>query len=172
MEDQLQEILRSPQGGPTTLDAQQLANSEKETWSVECAVGKEFQEPDWAGWEQGDVPPPELFLEVLKRALSTFPAMTGLGWDTCHPRALLRLRDEVIRIIIGVLQRCEREGAWPEIVRLIIIVLLPKSDQGRRSIGLLPLLPGVWMRSRSDVVRKWEAEKRIFVGVCGRGQRG
>lgn len=154
-EEQLNGALKNPGLIATTLDAQQLANSEKITWSREWAVGEEWTLPDWSGWEQ-DEPPPELVLEVFKWALATFPDATGLGWDNCQPNALLRLSDHVLRLLVGLLERCEREGQWPNIVRLVIVVLLPKSDGGFRSIGLLPLLPRTWMPSRRDVIRKWE----------------
>ncbi len=41
-------------------------------------------------------------------------------------------------------------------VALVIIVLLPKTDGGLRPIGLLPLLPRVWMRARRDQAQRWE----------------
>ena len=152
-EEQLQHITESPSGERVTLNAQQLANAEKESWSVEWAVGKDSEEPDWTGLLQDEPAPPELILEEFKLALITFPAMTGLGWDKMHPRALLRLPEPVLRIVIGLLQRCEVEGRWPKAVKLVIIVLLPKADGGRRSIGLLPLLPRIWMRTRNSVVK-------------------
>ena len=113
----------------------ELANAEKESWSVEWAVGKDSEEPGWTGLLQDELPPPELVLEEFKLALVTFPAMTGLGWDKMHPRALLRLPVAVLRLVIGLLQRCELEGKWPNAVKLVIIFLLPKADGGRRPIG-------------------------------------
>ena len=101
-------------------------------------------------------PPPELMLEAFKTALATFPCGTGLGWDNCHPRALLRLPDAVLKAVVGLLRRCEAEGLWPQAVRLVVVVLLPKPDGGFRPIGLLPLLPRIWMRARRDVVKTWE----------------
>jgi hypothetical protein len=77
-EDQLSEVLREPSIEEVTLDAQQLANIEKKTWSAEWAVDKEWVLPDWQEWEQ-DEPPPLLVLEKFKGSLATFPAMTGLG---------------------------------------------------------------------------------------------
>ena len=38
----------------------------------------------------------------------------------------------------------------------MVIVLLPKPDGGFRPIGLLPLLPRVWMRSRGLLIRQRE----------------
>ena len=168
-QEQTDEVLRSPSGLSITLGAQQSANTEKETWSEEWAVGADFTKPNWEGWEH-DEPPPMLVLEKFKMALATFPNNTGLGWDNCHPKALLRLRDKMLMLVIGLLQRCERESRWPECVKLVIIVLLPKPDGGRRSIGLLPLLPRIWMRARNEVVRKWERRNEYSWMYAGEGR--
>ena len=59
-------------------------------------------------------------------------------------------------MIMQLMQRCERDGEWPEVVKLVIIVLTPKSDGGFRPIGLLPLLPRTCMRTRRDVILEWD----------------
>lgn len=61
-----------------------------------------------------------------------------------------------MRLLIGVMARREREGEWPDAVRLVVVVLLPKFDGGFRPIGLLPFLPRIWMRARSAITQKWE----------------
>ena len=86
----------------------------------------------------------------------TFPAATGLSWDALHPRALCRLSDKTLARIIAILARAERTGQWPEAVRLLVIVLFPKSDGGFRPIGLIPWMPRIWMRARRDVATHWE----------------
>jgi hypothetical protein len=48
-------------------------------------------------------------------------------------------------------------GQWPETIGIILICLIPKSDGGRRPIGLLPSVVRWWMRIRLDVVRTWQA---------------
>ena len=62
----------------------------------------------------------------------------------------------MLEAVIELLQRCEKEGQWPLAVRLVVIVLLSKSDGGFRPIGLLPLLPRIWMRARRDAAQQWE----------------
>ena len=151
---QLEEVTRMPDGCATPLSAQQVANAERITWGREWAASDERIEPDW-GCGVAEAPP-ELLLVTFKAMLATFPCGTGLGWDDLHPRALLRLPDEVLEAIIAILRRCEREGSWPLAVRLVVVVLLPKSDGGFRPIGLLPLLPRIWMRTRRDVAQAWE----------------
>ena len=48
-------------------------------------------------------------------------------------------------------------GNWPAVLRLILIVLIPKSDGGKRPIGLFPSPIRIWWWVRSIVARKWEA---------------
>ena len=52
--------------------------------------------------------------------------------------------------------RCEAEGQWPAAIEMVIICLLPKPDGGFRPIGLLPVLPRIWMRARRNATRRWE----------------
>ena len=73
-----------------------------------------------------------------------------------HPRALCRLTDKTLALIITLLARAERTGNWPEAVQLIVIVLLPKSDGRVRPIGLIPWLPRIWMRARREIATSWE----------------
>ena len=40
---------------------------------------------------------------------------------------------------------------------MVLIALLPKPEGGFRPIGLLPLLPRLWMRVRRSVATEWEA---------------
>ena len=64
---------------------------------------------------------------------------------------------------LRVLFLCETRGVWPTKTTLVIIVLLPKSDGGRRPIGLFSLLTRVWMRIRRTVANAWEtANDRDF----------
>ena len=43
-------------------------------------------------------------------------------------------------------------------MHLVLIVLLAKSDGGRRPIGLFPTLVRLWMRARVQISRSWEAQ--------------
>ena len=108
---------------------------------------------------------------MLRAACKTFPSQTGLGVDTIQPRALLRLSDAAINALCVLLMAVELHGQWPQLVRTVMIVLLPKGDGGRRPIGLLPTLVRVWMRIRGPVVRAWRASlrKEYLFGGQGRG---
>ena len=60
----------------------------------------------------------------------TFPVGSGLGWDGIHPRALNRLDDALMALLIDLLMICEMLGKWPMAIQLVIVVLLPKNDGG------------------------------------------
>ena len=110
-------------------------------------------------------------LQRFKDTLFSFASGTGLGWDGIHPRALLRLPDDVFRQWMALLLKCEREGRWPHQVGIVVVVLSPKPDGGFRPIGLLPFLPRVWMRARRDEAKQWEAQydrPSLYAG-SGRG---
>ena len=83
----------------------------------------------------------------------TLPNETGLGWDWLHPKAILSLSRPVLELLVRILVDCEKDGAWPEEVALVLIALLPKTDGGFRPIGLVPFLPRLWMRTRREAAR-------------------
>ena len=127
--------------------------------------------PDDLQWPQDAQQLPPMSLKRFKAAFVSFPAGTGLGWDAVHPRALLRLPDEVLYQWMALLLKCEREGRWPDDVGVVLVVLLPKPEGGFRPIGLLPHLPRVWMRARRDEAKQWEVDcdrSYLYVG-SGRG---
>ena len=49
----------------------------------------------------------------------------------------------------------ESRQIWPTQVRAILVALIPKSDGGRRPIGLLPTIVRVWERVRKPIVAAW-----------------
>lgn len=152
---QLAAVTMQPGPASSPIAAQQSANAERLRWGQEWAAGEPAQEPPWP---PGPGPPPPAFtLADLKSALATFSPGAGLGWDDLHPRALLRLSDATLQRLVDGIQRCEAEGRWPTSAGLVIVVLLPKPDGGFRPIGLLPLIPRVWMKLRRDAARRWEA---------------
>jgi hypothetical protein len=51
----------------------------------------------------------------------------------------------------------ELVGDWPKIVGVILICLIPKSDGGRRPIGLFPSVIRLWMRIRLEVAKQWQS---------------
>ena len=89
--------------------------------------------------------------------VTSFPVATGVGLDNISPRALCRLSSDSICCLCKILCASELLGSWAQCVSIVLIVLLPKPDGGRRPIGLFPTLIRVWMRARVHIAREWEA---------------
>ncbi len=98
---------------------------------------------------------------MLRRAAKSFPIGTGLGGDNISPRAIDRRSDKAITMLARLYRLAEWLGTWPALMHLILIVLLPKPDGGRRPIGLFPTLIRVWMRARVDIAKAWDAAHQI-----------
>ena len=103
-------------------------------------------------------------------ALTSFPNATGLGWDKVHPKAMRRANERWLKARLKLLIRCEKEGRWPKTIELVIICLLPKTDGGFRPIGLLPVLPRIWMRTRRNVTSAWERRNDRCYLYAGEGK--
>jgi len=111
---------------------------------------------------------------ALQRAALTFPVGTGKGSDNVAPRAFARLSVSLLTALCVILMAAELDGRWPSIVDFVLIVLLPKTDGGRRPIGLFPALVRVWARARACAARAWEAQNArpyIFGGAGMGAQR-
>ncbi len=93
---------------------------------------------------------------AIATAAVSFPAGTGLGSDNISPKALARLSQSALAALAALFMAFEKLGEWCEVLDLVLIVLLPKADGGRRPIGLFPTLIRVWMRTRICITRAWE----------------
>jgi hypothetical protein len=105
----------------------------------------------------GSPMPAPIVTSAIRRGAMTFPAGTGLGGDNTSPRAINRLSDEVVHALSQLLMAMEAYGDWAAVFRLVLIVLLPKDDGGRRPIGLFPTVIRLWSRIRVQIAREWEA---------------
>ena len=151
-------------------EAQQEANQAAKDWGRQWGCERDdIEDTKWPD-DLGEAPP-QLWVEAVLDAAMTFPVDTGLGWDGVHPRCLGRLSSELLDWLVLILRHAEKTGEWQAAVELIIIVLLPKSDGGFRPIGLLPLLPRLWMRARRSVCISWEKmqHKPYLYGGKGMG---
>ena len=54
---------------------------------------------------------------------------------------------------------------------IVVVVLLQKTDGGFRPIGLIPLMPRVWMRCRRDDCNQWESmcDRDYLYAGAGKG---
>lgn len=127
--------------------------------------------PDELQWPDNMDTLDPVSLRQFREVLFTFPAVTGLGRDGIHPRALLRLPDDILALWLSFFFKCERNGSWPAGVGVVVVVLLPKTDGGFRPIGPIPNAPRIWMRLSRPIAKKWEIEcdRDYLYAGAGRG---
>ena len=91
------------------------------------------------------------------------------GYDALHPRALTRLSHSLVEWFANVLTLGECIGLYPGTICLILIVLLAKADGGVRAIGLMLVLPRIWMRAHRHTIWEWERlhqQPFVYAGVA------
>ena len=111
----------------------------------------------------------ELIHYEVIRACASFPNHTGLGWDRWHPKVVLRSPKPLVKLLIDILMEAEKTGVWPRGIGVVLIALLPKGDGDYRPIGLKPTLTRIWMRSRRNVTKAWEANNSRWYCYAGKG---
>lgn len=152
-------------GTQREVDEQRLA------WGLQWDTGQPRKEPDWPAVVLKQIP--EMTIDMLTAACTSFPCEAGLGWDTMHPRALTRLPRSLFAQVVLCLMAAEVTGEWPKLVGWVVSVLLPKTDGGRRPIGLLPCLPRTWSRTRRNKAAAWEKAngREYLYGGTGKGAK-
>ena len=129
-----------------------------------------MEKPEEIVWPNGmGAPPAKLMVEAIAQAAMTFPVGTGLGWDGIHPRAICRLSQDTLEWLAKVLYHCEPAGRWPELIDVVVIALLPKSDGVLHPIGLIPFLVRIWARAIKEVAMQWEKANRHPFPYAGKG---
>ena len=153
---------------PTPLSDQADVEKEGDVWA---ALWREDQPYDCFLDPLGSPALEPLVPWAIRESAKSFPVSTGVGADNTSPRAVARLSDALIKALCAILMACELWGAWPALVRYVLIVLLPKSEGGRRPIGLFPTVVRVWSRARVIVARAWESahSRPTIFGGAGMG---
>ena len=79
----------------------------------------------------------------------------------------------MLQRLADLLNKCEENGTWPTRWQLVVIALIPKSDEGRRPIGLFPAVIRDWMRARSSALRQWERQNdhEYIFGSAGKAAK-
>ena len=151
------------------MNKQQSVDHEAEVWADIWHEGLTEFATQWPEVLGARLPP--ITVATFREACNTFRNAVGLGWDKMHPKALARCSDFAIRCIICMLAMAEKLGRWPESIGVILVVLIPKSDGGRRPIGLFPTLIRVWMKTRLAIAQEWVAanEREYLYAGPGKG---
>ncbi len=162
-------LLIVPSGEPAQpLCAQLGVEAEADQWAGHWDAAPTPAAPKWPT-DLGPLPAP-IVTDHLLAAAVTFPEETGLGWDSAHPRALLRLPRFMIDRLVLILMAAELIGHWPRSIALVLIALLPKADGGLRPIGLMPMIIRLWTRARRIVAHQWELRHERPYFTLGRGR--
>ena len=141
-----EDVLQDPEESPRSLEDDDVllaAGAHARAQVPLCDQAAVEQEADaWAQlWQEdrqydGPALPPDLALagELMPMALSaaafTLPIGTGLGADNVSPRAFLRLSAAAIAALTTLFMAFERAGTWCNVLDLVLIVLLRKSEGG------------------------------------------
>ena len=96
---------------------------------------------------------PPIAAEHVRRAALTFKKATSVGCDAFPPRSIAALSDRLREAIGDFLIAVERQGTWPQGVATALIHLIPKTDGGRRPIGVLPTIVLIWENVRKPAAR-------------------
>ena len=165
------DVIWRPNSRLVPLGAQAQVDKTASAWAKLWAEEAEYRvETDTI--EPGSLQP--LCRHALRMAAKTFPPHTGLGADNLAPRSLDRLSDEALDALALIFNEAEKSGSWGEALRLVLIVLIPKSDGDLRPIGLLPTPVRVWMRARAPEARAWERlnhRDNVYAGPAMGAQR-
>ena len=70
-------------------------------------------------------------------------------WDVCV-KLFLCLPASYLERVAAFLNEIEEIGLWPEAVKHALLHLIPKSDGGRRPIGLIHGLCKLWERGAQE----------------------
>ena len=116
-------------GCKTPLCDQATVDAEADSWA---ALWKEAHDYECSLPVRHFIPRTPVLPSALRKAASTFPVGAGLGADNIAPRALNRLSDEAIQYLCKILSAMELLGSWASALRMVLIVLLPRPDGGRR----------------------------------------
>ena len=149
-------------GSEQPLHCQGAVEAEADKWAKEWMVDCPEPIPIWPA-AIGE-PLPVLSVDVALHACVDFPMGTGLGWDQLHPRALQRISRNAFGALMRLFMLAELLGRWPTNIGVVIVALIPKSDGGRRPIGLCPTLIRLWMRIRLPVAQAWQSahDRQLF----------
>ena len=109
----------------------------------------------WRQRQQEGTPFPPISAQDVAEAAQTFKPDTSIGCDSFSPRSLANLSSQLRQCIADFLNAAEQQGRWPTEIATSIIHLIPKTDGGRRPIGVLPTIVRVWERTRKPLVQDW-----------------
>ena len=93
---------------------------------------------------------------AMRRVLTSFRAITVLGYDAVSARTLNELPEQVIEALIDLIMLIEEKCEWPAFCNRIVFTA--KAAGGVRPIGLLFAIVRVQCKLRRIEAKMWEAK--------------
>ena len=157
--------------GPT-LGIQALVDKDREVWKE---VWERFKGSATAPWRKELHLPwagrlPKITGASLADAGRKFKKHTSLGSDAFRPGWFCWLSEGLLDQFARTLVVVEEAGAWPEVVSTLLVAQIPKSDGGRRPIGLLPTLVRVWEKLRKPIMDAWRSTVQRSYNFAAKGK--
>ena len=146
------------EGPSRTSSPQSILNQDLEDWrKIWHRLGDQPTAP-WRSHKSAGPKRPRITADEVARASRSFPTDTSMGCDSFPPSAIASMSEELRGCIADFLNLAEKEGAWPEKATAALMHLIPKTDGGRRPIGVLPSIVRIWERVRKPVIQAWLEE--------------
>ena len=143
------------EGPSRTSSPQGILEQDLEEWrKIWHRLGDQPTAP-WRSHKSGGTKRSKVTADDVGRASRSFCTDTSMGCDSFPPSAIASLSAELRECIAEFLNLAEQEGAWPERAAVALMHLIPKTDGGRRPIGVLPSIVRIWERIRKPVVQAW-----------------
>jgi hypothetical protein len=127
-----------------------MVDTDRETWE---SIWGLFRGKAGTPWRDIALDPKDelgpIEVSVFAACARKAPEHIGRGCEDFHPRWFAWLSEELLFYMVILLECLERRGIWPWQISEIIVAQIPKSDGGRRPIGLLPALVKVWEKGQT-----------------------
>ena len=163
-----------PKGGGgdvKTLSMQGSVDSEMLIWT---GIWEVFKGSASAPWRDMEILPEDRLPPIqgtdLARCAKYYSERTGRGCENVHPRWFGWLSPRLLDCFAALMMIMEASGFWPQQVMTILIALIPKSDGGRRPIGLLPAFVRLWEAVRNPHVVRWRSENTRSYNWAAKGR--
>ncbi|CAK0816831.1 unnamed protein product, partial [Prorocentrum cordatum] len=115
-------------------------DARSQVWQANVAEVQEISR-EWLAGAERDEPLPAIAVPDLLSAAAKFKVKTGLGVESWNPRALGQCSLGCHEDMVTLLHKVEASLMWPSQVSLLVYLLIPKADSGKRPIAKM------WLRT-------------------------
>ncbi len=115
---------------------------------------------------------PPIDEQRLMKTSGKFKGATGLSHDWLRPRHVSKASRGARLALVRLLQAFERLRRWPELLRTVIEIAIPKKLGGSRLIGLATAIYRIWTKLRYQdlkFVMESRVSRRFLPAAPGQG---